>query len=178
MKSKPNKKRKVIGLRKAECTIRPDGFYHYHFHVVIQGKDNAEWLVQSWLDRMLKKADKDGQNARLLDDGSLKELFKYFTKLTTSKKDEEERQLYDPQRMDVIFRAIKGKRIFQPFGGLKPVSEEVDRIITQEYNEIKPAYKEYIWDTDNYFDTDGVALTRYKPAEKLKKMFENDRINS
>lgn len=175
MTSKANRKLKVIGLRKAECTIRPNGHYHYHYHVVIQGKNNAEWLVESWLKRLVGKAKIAAQDIRILNQDSLHEIFKYFTKLTTSKKDKtEERELYDPTRMDIMFRAIKGKRVFQSFGGLKQVTEEIEEIITEEYNEIEPANKEWTWYADNYFDTDGVALTSYKPADKLKKMLDND----
>lgn len=177
MTSKTNRKRKVIGLRKAECTIRPNNHYHYHYHVVIQGKENAEWLVDSWLKRLNDEAQASAQDIRILDPDSLHEIFKYFTKLTTSKKDKtEERELYDPQRMDVIFRAIKGRRTFQPFGKLKMVSEDIEDITVEEFNQIKQAVKEWTWHEDNYFDTDGIALTSYKPADKLRKMLYNDNV--
>lgn len=175
MTSKTNRKLKVIGLRKVECTIRPNNHYHYHYHVVIQGKSNAEWLVDSWRKRLGNQAGKKGQHITILDESSLHELFKYFTKLTTSKKDKnEERELYDPKRMDVIFRAIRSKRVFQPFGGLKQVTEEIEEITSEEYNQIEPAVKEWTWYSDNYFDTDGVALTNYKPAQKLKTMLSTN----
>ena len=70
----------------------------------------------------------------------------------------EERELYDPKRMDVIFRAIRGQRTFQPFGGLKQVSEEIETLIVEEYNEIEPAVKEIR-------QKDGLKVT-WKPIKK------------
>ena len=43
---------KPNGIRKAECTLRPDGQYHYHYHVIIDGKEHAEWLIAQWLMRI------------------------------------------------------------------------------------------------------------------------------
>jgi hypothetical protein len=77
-------KRKIKGIRKAECTIRPKDQYHYHFHVIIEGKDNAAWLIAEWLKRC-PHSDPKAQDMRVADEGSFKELFKYFTKLTVKK---------------------------------------------------------------------------------------------
>jgi hypothetical protein len=161
-------KRKVKGVRKAECTIRPNGFYHYHFHVIIEGKENASWLISEWLKRC-PGSDAKAQDSRIADSNSLKELFKYFTKLT--KKNGSSVVLIEYSRMDIIFRAMYQKRVFQPFGGVKLQSEEIDDISSQDYDFLENCEKIWKWSTDDWIDEWGECLTGYKPSEKFKKIF-------
>lgn len=115
---------KPKGLRKMECTIRPEGRYHYHWHIIIQGEDNARWLIDQWL-RRNPDSDRAAQDMRRVDNGGYIELFKYFTKLMAVDKSTGKRYI-DFKRLDVIFQAIQGKRVYQPFGGLTKVEEEID----------------------------------------------------
>lgn len=121
------------GIRKMECTLRPQDYYHYHYHVVIDGKTQADWLIDQWLKR-IPSAEMGGQDVRPADKKSLKELFKYFTKLTA--KDEglfqtKERYIGQFQRLDYLFRTLKGKRVYQAFGGVKKISEDIDEQLEQ-----------------------------------------------
>ncbi len=121
LKSKEGRRRKPKGIRKSECTFgKILWHYHYHFHVIIDGKENAKWLYTNWLKEMGSLSSYKAQDVKPADKGSLIELFKYFSK--------EEIKLETDQykRLDVIFTAIRGKRVIQPFGGVKEVIEEVN----------------------------------------------------
>jgi hypothetical protein len=175
MVSKENQnRRKVKGLRKSECTIRPDGHYHFHFHVLIDGKDNAEWVVSEWIKRM-EGATRQAQDIRPANEQSLKELFKYFTKLTT--KIDDKRELIEYTRMDVIFRAMYGKRVFQPFGGLKMFSEEIEDLTADEYDFLEDCQKTWKWHANDWIDEFGECLTGYSPNEQIKVYFEPKKLS-
>jgi len=126
------------GIRKMECTMRPNNHYHYHYHIIIDGKVQAEYLLSQWLKRV-EKSDRKAQDIRPADKGSWKELFKYFTKLLTKDdglfKDDplmKKRAFSDFQRNDFLFRSLKGKRVFQPFGGIKKADEEITEALIQK----------------------------------------------
>lgn len=161
--------RGVKGLRKAECTTRPNGMYHYHFHIIIEGRANAEYLIKSWLE-LFSEANRKAQDMRKADCSSMIELFKYFTKLLAKDKDGN-RKMMDYKRLDVIFRALSGHRIFQPFGGLKMVSEEIEDEELEATREI--AQQVYMWIGNDWYGTeDGDALTMYEPSASLVKLLD------
>ena len=154
------RERKPRGIRKAECTLRPDGQYHYHYHVIIDGRDNAEWLISQWLKR-IKGCSIKAQDMRPVRQGEYLEIFKYFTKLiSTDKSAGKERRYIDFERLNVVFSTLRGTRVYQPFGGIKAVREEIDEdeLIAGESSE------EYMqlwrWMTDvGYVNEDGEILT-------------------
>ena len=74
----------------------------------------------------------------------MKKLFKYFTKLTTK-----EQKTTDYERLNLIFTALKGKRTFQTFGGLKAISEDLeDELMSQEID-LGTETKIYKWNLDD-----------------------------
>ena len=157
------------GLKKAECTVRPNNYYHYHYHVIIDGKENAEFLVKRWLE-LIPEAEPQSQDCRIADSGSFIELFKYFTKLVT-KKASGKRVIVEYTRLDVIFTALRGKRTFQAFGGLKPINEEMEEELTA--NILIDADSVYRWITEDWFNINsGEALTGYKASESLKQLIK------
>lgn len=157
------------GIRKAECTIRPDGQYHYHFHIIIEGRENAENLIKSWLE-LNPDSIRKAQDMRAADCSSMIELFKYFTKLLAKDKSGE-RKMMDYKRLDVIFRALAGKRVYQPFGGLTMVSEDIEDQELEATREI--AQQVYTWVVSDWFGTsEGDALTNYKLEENLIKLLD------
>lgn len=131
------RKKKPIGIRKTECTIRPNGMYHYHWHIIIQGEQNARWIVSQWLKRC-PDANGLAQDIRPVKQGEWLEIFKYFTKLVAQDKSTGKRYI-DFARLDHVMQVMRGKRVYQPFGGLQQVSEEgledvADSIeITEDY---------------------------------------------
>lgn len=107
------------GIRKAECTLRPKGKYHYHYHILVNNWSCAEWLVSQWL-RKFPEADPKAQDSRSADKKSYLELFKYFTKITTK-----DMPRADYKRLDTVFQALYKKKVFQSFG-IKPTKEDFD----------------------------------------------------
>lgn len=161
--------RNVKGIRKAECTTRPNAQYHYHYHIIIEGKENAEYLIKSWLELNPESSIK-AQDMRKADCSSMIELFKYFTKLLATDKSGE-RKMMSYKRLDVIFRALSGKRIYQPFGGLSIVSEEIEEQELEATREV--AQQIYQWLQNDWYGTEeGDALTNYEPTDKLIKLLD------
>lgn len=120
-----------------ECTIRPNGKYHYHFHVIVDGEENARWIQKKWLE-LNPDSSSTAQDVRPVKQGQYIELFKYFTKLLVKDKATGKRSI-DFVRLNTVFVAIRGKRIYQPFGGLTKVDEDIDdeRLIGAE---VPPEY--------------------------------------
>jgi len=128
------KMKKFRGIRKLEFTHgQISGHVHLHFHLLVEGKQNAEFLVKKWLIEH-SSAKEWCQDIRLADKNSLKEMFKYLSKPTFKIKDKKnniERTVYLPneeqvQVFNACYEAVKGRRLVQPFGGLKKVSEEIE----------------------------------------------------
>jgi len=113
---------KIKGIRKLEITYNPrKNWYHPHLHLVIEGKENAEKLRDYWLESF-KNANIKAQDVQPADEKSLKELFKYFTKITADNRDEPTITL---PALDAIFAAVKGRRVFQSFGFKTRTREEM-----------------------------------------------------
>lgn len=161
------------GVRKSECTIRPNGKYHYHFHILIEGKGNAEWLVAEWLDRMDGLAGPSAQDIRRANKQSYVELFKYATKLVVSSKDGGERGLLPFDRLDVVFQALRGKKTYYPFGGLRVVSEEVEALQADEFDSLKTEDQIWVWHQCDWVNQVGELLTGYEPSEPFRKLFDS-----
>lgn len=126
------KKAPIVGLRKLEVTYNPDiDLYHPHFHFIVDGEILGNEMIQEWMDRN-SQADRRGQDQRKATNP--KELFKYFTKMTSKSKTDTViikngkmiRLSYQyPEAIDNIFQAIEDSRIIQPMGGVKMISEDI-----------------------------------------------------
>lgn len=149
-------------LRKYESTYNAkSNTYHPHFHLIVDGEETSALLVDLWLNQF-KEADRLGQDIRPASDTSLVELCKYFTKIIAKDND------YNPKALDIMFRAVKGKRTFQPIGIRKFVSEDIDEIQSQEIDFKPPANEIWVFEEDAYdwVTYDGELLSEYKPSDK------------
>lgn len=157
---------KFEGFRKFECTSNRENDYHPHFHILVKGKRCAEDLRTQWvkiieksniISCQLKGKDKNDrivylQDVRKATEGAGKELFKYFTKILSNKeKKEDSRNIYI-NRLDTIFKAMRGKRVFQNFGF--KISDYVD-IKEQEQKE------------ENILDSDVFEMTLKDSEEEI-----------
>lgn len=163
------RKMKVSGIRKLECTYSPHrNDFHPHFHIIINKKENAETLRTEWL-KKYPLGNIEANDIRQCDEGSLKEIFKYFTKLLNGKK-------FYPKAQDIMFQAMKGKRIIQPFGAIKKVNEDVQELRAEVMDELSSQEEGiYKWQEGKTFadwiDQDsGEMLTGYEPSEELKTL--------
>jgi hypothetical protein len=156
------------GIRKAECTIRPNGLYHYHFHFILNDWAQGEWLVAQWLQHF-PQADRKAQDIRFANEFAFRELFKYAFKaeVKTSNKT-------NAKRYDLVFNALRNKRTYQAFGGIKAVKEDFDEddltngiVLEGMYNSI------FKWCMDDWYEkSTGLALVGKSIPEKVKNMVD------
>ena len=154
-------KSKIKGLRKVECTINATrNDYHPHYHLIIEGKENAERIVSEWL-KKYPKAVRKCQDIQKAKDGTMQEMFKYFTKLIT-------KETFQPKQMDIVFRAMKGKRVFQAFGLKKQVSEDIEKIEVQKTIHLGFENEIYVWNkyVMDWVSSQGVVVADYNPSKK------------
>ncbi|MCG8239786.1 protein rep, partial [Tenacibaculum finnmarkense] len=152
------------GVRKAEITIRPGDKYHYHFHFIIDGWAQGEWLIAEWL-KKFPKANRKAQDLRFVDEFGKFEIFKYAIK-SEVKTDNK-----NAKRYDLVFNALRGKRTFSAFGGLRKIKEEFedeDLISNVRINEIEQVFK---WVSSDWFNKEtGEPLVDLPIPEKVKRM--------
>ena len=160
---------KFIGVRKIECTYNPvRNDYHPHFHIIVKTKEMAQILHDQWLVRQ-SSANVKGQDIRKADIDSLQELFKYMTKVISKRKDQ---SVIYADSLDVIFNAMKGRRVLQNFGFKLPNIEENEDVKTT--SEMIQAVYEWQSSVNDWVDLQsGECLTGYSPSEKFKDLIEN-----
>ncbi len=156
-------------LRKLECTHNQHrGDYHPHFHALVNGRAAAEALRTRWLAAWGDQADAQAQDVRAATPGSAHELFKYFTKLASSAGGK--KQFIPVEALDTIFRAMRGRRVWQPVGfTATPQVDEEAQIGTDGTTEaLTPAADgaEWEWMQDQHDWVDhrtGELLTGWEP---------------
>ena len=161
---------KLVGVRKIECTYNPSrNDYHPHFHVIVKTKDMAQLLHDQWLVRQ-PSANVKGQDIRKADTGSLQELFKYMTKVISKSKDE---TVIYADSLDVIFNAMKGRRVLQNFGFVLPKIVDPDEVVKTTAEMIQAVY-EWQNEVNDWVDLDsGECLTNYTPSDKFEDLIKN-----
>jgi hypothetical protein len=152
----------VNGIRKIEVTYNKDSdTYHPHFHLLVD--NGAEEILSQWLKRY-PTAKRIAQDIRPADQNSLNELFKYSTKIIEGKQGKNIEIYCDA--LNTIMISLKGKRIFQPFGEIRKVSEEIEQLDVQEIEDAEPTTEIWHWNNHDWFtiiNPDKIPLTEYKP---------------
>ena len=163
------KKIRFVGIRKMECTYNTrENEYHPHFHLIIEGIQPATLLVNKWLERY-PVSDKRAQYNEETDEGSLMELFKYFSKIITD-------GVVYIEALDLIFTSMYGLRVYQSFGipKVNEVSEEIEELQAQTIEDLKEAEKTWHWIDNDWIDkTTGEMLTGYEPDDTMKRIIKN-----
>lgn len=152
------------GIRKTEVKSSERKGFHPHFHLIVEGEAAAQWLRAQWLERLEFCTGPKGQDVRAIEsdqmDRAIIEVMKYATKLTCAD-DTDNQPLCTPWEMDVIFRTTHGKRLIQPFGGIRAVPEDSFEL-TPEI--VQRAAGFYEWVGHDWFHIDfGQALSNWKP---------------
>jgi hypothetical protein len=174
--NKQNKGEKVKGIRKLECNFNLiANTYNPHYHIVVNSLEFAIALKEYWMQNDSKLSYK-AQDIRLVNPGgdNLLEVFKYGTKPLSDKN----RNTYQAH---VIFKALYGKNLFYPFGGLKKVAEDVADTIALESDTAE--IKQYRFDSDliDWVSEDGELLHelrhRHKDLKKVDRWGKSQRYN-
>ena len=172
----------LSGLRKLECTHNQiTDEFHPHFHILVSGIDEAIELYRLWFEYNPGISYK-GQDIKEADEDSAKELFKYFTKFW-SKTQNSTDKIIDYVAQDTIYNAIKGIRIFQPFGLTKfkkdtkieiDESEDIEANVSGLFN-ISPAYDNFYFnpETSNYMNIEGTELIKFQFNKKDIKLIKD-----
>jgi hypothetical protein len=178
IKDKMRKQGQILkGIRKLEITYNPvKKLYHPHFHIIIEGENHANNLRDNWL-KAFPNANIKAQDVQKADANSLKEIFKYFTKITADNKNEPTITL---PALDAIFAAVKGRRVFQSFGfktkqrgevtdeqlnfyrDLLAVERQTIAATSKQIDDAQPQAEVYLWNAaaGNYLNY-GEPLTDY-----------------
>lgn len=161
------------GLRKTELKVssRNHRSYHCHYHIILSGAENAEWLVSQWL-RIFPSASKKAQDIRVVNEleTALIELMKYTTKLTCSDNAGNE-VTAKPYQLDIIFRALYGKRLYQAFGCLRAINEDDMEMSAEIIAKARGIYK---WCGHDWWHTDyGQQLTNWNPDQEAIQLLRN-----
>ena len=154
------------GIRKIECTYNAtEDTYHPHFHFIVEGKETADLLRKEWLMRN-NECNPEAQKVQLVFGNSAKELFKYATKIVTNSN--KELNIY-VSALDTIFIAMKGMRTFQSFGNVKKVSEDIEELNSELYEDIEEYdFVLWKWNENDWFNMlYGNSLTNYIPNPSM-----------
>ena len=161
----------VIGIRKLECTynaLRDD--YHPHFHFIVDSLESAEILRSGWLKRN-DQAKYNAQDIRPADSTALVELFKYMTKVAVKGENGVKRVVY-ADALNIIYKAMAGRRVVQPFGvSAQDVGEDPDKV-KQGTGAVMSVWN---WEQAVYDWVDvhsGDLLTGYIPCDGMKDLME------
>lgn len=165
------RKRKLIlnGIRKTECTYNfKENNFHPHFHLIVDGKEQAKFIIDEWLIRY-PESNRKAQDFRPANENGIKELFKYFTKVVSKQKDQG-KDFYPVfiEPLDKMNLAFYGMRIFQTFGNVKSQSEEVEEIISENLDSVFDGnIWEWVQDQSDWVSEYGELLTDNDYHEKI-----------
>lgn len=182
---KQTKKMQFLALRKIEVTFNEiEKTFHPHFHAVVKGKKQAQLLKDYWLGKVNKykkdteeyRAVEEAQKIVSCDDETVKEMFKYFTKLISDQK-------LNPEALDTIFQAMRGRRTFQAYlpkdvqEKIKQKGEDEEIVLDRSTPAItrldEKIYWDYIPEARNFVDKEtGELLTDYKPTETFERLLK------
>ncbi len=176
------KGQKLIGIRSLECNFNPRRqTYNPHFHVITKDRETAEVLLSEWLTlwtpNFAKRLAQNIQKVNNLESGLI-EIIKYGSKIFTEphlkkqKKQSDTVQIYI-KALNVILKAMKGKRIFDRFGFNLPKNAKNNFIpakLLSNYNE----WEYDVSSTDWINKSTGEKLCSYEMPYSLKSIMEDN----
>lgn len=164
------KKIEYSSLRKIECTYNDEkDTYHPHFHFIFDSWEAANAFLQEWLARNPKALLDKGNQLKKADNGSVRELFKYFAKIVSKSKTKAAGGTgyrIHLAALDCMFVALRAVRTFQPCGVVKFVSEEIEP--EQALDSGRLEVNHWKWLNSDWVNVDTAQLlTRYQPERKV-----------
>lgn len=159
---------KLKGLRKFECNYNEEeDTFNPHIHLVLSGNGCEMLLIKSlWLNYFPLDTEPAAQDIRQADEDTLQEMFKYFTKIVVNSD-------FNAVASDLIFRAMKRKRVYQPLG-IKKVPENVNRTTTEDIDFQPQQIDVWVYDNKNFdwVNSRGHLFSGYKPQQDFRKLID------
>jgi hypothetical protein len=170
------------GLKAMEVTVRPDDHYHIHFHFIIEGEKQAEWLKSQWLRHFSDAMPYLQVIKPLISREGLLEVFKYGTKFSSKEKKFingkiiEIYKTVEPHRLDTVIQALYKKRLISTFGGIIRVKDEdineiVESVSIEDLESAEDRTWEWAYDSDWYAHDTGEKFSDFIPSDALRKVF-------
>jgi prophage antirepressor-like protein len=76
--------------------------------------------------------------------------------------------------LDIIFRAMENRRVFQSMGLKKDISENIEDIISEEIEGIEERFTKWKWYKNDWIEmSTGEVLTGYIPSDSMNKLIDN-----
>ncbi len=144
--------------------------YHLHLHVLVQGSDNALWMIEKWLE-LNPEASPKSQDKRLFS-GNLNEVVKSMDYVTKSyvmlNRDMRKSHFYN-SALSYVMEVMRYKKILSPFGALKGLKHP--RIVlaeqkSEQESKISSIRKELI----DVFINAGFLNVKKVPKEEVDKL--------
>jgi len=99
---------------------------------------------------------------------------KYFTKLLPSKQNED--KIIYAFKLDTIFQSMLGQRVYQPFGNIRKVKEDIKDIISEDLTDMNTKNAMYVWHQKihDWYDLETAEiLSHYIPNAKDKSFINS-----
>lgn len=174
----------VKATRSLECTYsikRND--YHPHIHVLITGKENAQYLKENWIKEVSNYfgVDMEGIDSEVCRHylqkivrvrntaKSLMEVLKYPTNHIDDKGNE-----IPSHALDIIYHSLENLRTFQVYG-MKAFDDKIEyqQTETETENPHKYEFALWIWRGHDWINFLGVAMSGYIPKCRNSKIEQN-----
>jgi hypothetical protein len=184
------------GLKKIECTYNFNtNEYHPHYHLILANSSVAKLFYNYWYLHINSTgsliADLKGQDLRPINyqHGGAKELFKYFTKIMSKTNEYEyitkkiDNSIYFETEkreklaivipaMDVIFSAMRNKRVYEPIG-IRAITEDINELNSDKYSHLIYETCNWEWNGTDWQNDSKEDLTGYEPSKELKQIISN-----
>ena len=171
---------KLVGIRSLESNYNPvKKTYNPHFHLIVANEEMAKIIVSEWYSRSKKGyVNLEAQNIQRIWDleKKLLEIVKYGCKIFTEPNEKTEENTTSSyiyiKALDTIYKAMKGKRLFERFGFNNPKNDAKEPINNKASNNAK--YWEFELKNNDWLNNSEEVLTNYKIPSRLSAILENN----
>ena len=164
-------------IRKLEVTYNyRANSYHPHYHFLVNSAHAAEELRARWLRACNDRAEPIAQDVRQADTNALRELCKYFSKVMCSSHSGD-RVAVPIYALDVIFRAMRNRRVYQSVGFRAPSVESPIDSSEMRSKALKRVDESIVWQWEQELadwvdQTTGEVLSEYDPSDRYRSFVE------
>lgn len=153
--------------------------FHPHFHAILNDLTTGKEIISEWIKHFKNRAELGLQDLKQCDENSVFELFKYVTKIFSSK---DQNKTISIAGLDTIYTALKGKRTLRTYGFKLPNDDETtepesaDEILDSQSLKKLDEVSYFTWEQSiaDWIDVStGEVLTGHKPSQTVLKLISN-----